>query len=254
MPLFTSRRTLQPGSQPCCTWGLFAFVTVILSHAAAMATPIAVWTFETSPPSSLTDDDYPSSISADIGSNLAKAGGHHSDTSTVWKAAVGNGSNNSFDASFWNTTDWFQFEVPTTGFEDISVSWDIARSSLSAPSMFELQYSTTGNGGTFYVGLNDFTVLTNDAYGLPTRSSWNNTTHQSAYSFSANLSAISALDNNANVVFRLVAVNAGSAAATVRVDNFAVSGTAVPEPASYAMLLLGGLWALFTRRRILRHH
>lgn len=249
MPCFTTRRTLHRRGFARGTWGLIAFVPALLAQATAFATPIAAWTFETSPPAGVSnDDDYPNPISADSGTGIA--GGHHFSTSTDWNAPVGNGSNWSFDANFWTANDYFQFSVPTTGYSDIVVSWDIARSSTSAPDFFELQYSTAGAGGPFGVGMDDFAVLTNDAFGLPTRTSWNNTTDQSAYTVTADLSALSTLDNNANVVFRLVAVDsATSASASVRVDNFQVSGIAVPEPASLVTMLVGGAMMFFAGRR-----
>jgi hypothetical protein len=198
MPCFTTRSTRRPRCLPRRPWGLFAFAAVIFAHAAAFAVPISSWTFETSPPASATNQaDYPNPISADSGPGTA--GGHHSDAGTDWATVAGNGSTNSFQATFWNTNDYFQFAVPTTGYEDIFVSWDMTRSSLSAPSTFELQYSTTGPSGTYSVGFDDFAV--------PIFATWN--------TFNADLSSILTLNNNANVVFRLVAVNAGSVAASV---------------------------------------
>lgn len=233
MPCFTTRRTLSPRGQQCRMWGLLTFTAVILSHAAAWAVPISSWTFETSPPAGSTNHaDYPNPINADSGPGTAS--GHHFDAGTDWSAPTGNGSSYSFAASFWNSSDYFQFVVPTTGYEDITVSWDMTRSSENAPDYFELRYSTTGPNGTFSVGLDDFTVSV--------FASWS--------TFFANLSSIAQLNNNADVVFRLVAVDGAlSETATVRVDNFVVSGVAVPEPASFGMLLVGGAWILFRRRR-----
>jgi hypothetical protein len=77
--------------------------------------------------------------------------------------------------------------------------------------------------------------------------------------FSFDLTAIAALNNNTDVVFRLIDTSITSAnggtvatAGTSRVDDFAVSdtpiGPPVPEP-SAAVALLSGAALLIARRR-----
>jgi hypothetical protein len=82
---------------------------------------------------------------------------------------------------------------------------------------------------------------------------WNSTTRSPLYAWSFDLSGITALDNQSNVYFRLndssnTSANGGTVgtAGTDRVDNFTISATAVPEPATLvslgwgAVLLCGG--------------
>lgn len=64
------------------------------------------------------------------------------------------------------------------------------------------------------------------------------------------LSAFTVLDNQPGAIFRLVFNGATSATGTNRIDNFAVTGAAVPEPLSLMLLgtgLAGVAWRL--RRR-----
>jgi hypothetical protein len=78
----------------------------------------------------------------------------------------------------------------------------------------------------------------------------------SVFTFTDNLAALTALDNQAAVYFRLTEVGAiainGSSVATTgadRVDNFTI--TAIPEPSTCALLLGGATSAsvFFLRRR-----
>jgi hypothetical protein len=78
------------------------------------------------------------------------------------------------------------------------------------------------------------------------------------FTFSYDLSSITALDDDSSVVFRIVddsttSINGGTVATsgTDRIDNFVVSGTAdaVPEPSSMALTAVGGLLGLVTIRR-----
>jgi hypothetical protein len=75
---------------------------------------------------------------------------------------------------------------------------------------------------------------------------WNTTTSVPNYHFQFDLSSIAALENQADVYFRLTASTVGTSfAGTNRVDNFTVSGTAaaaVPEASTILIwALLGGV-------------
>jgi len=70
------------------------------------------------------------------------------------------------------------------------------------------------------------------------------------------LSGFAALDNQADVIFRIVFNGASSSLGTNRIDNFAVTGTAaaapVPEPVSLMMMgtgLAGVAWSIRRRGR-----
>lgn len=115
-----------------------------------------------------------------------------------------------------------EFKVSTLGLENITINFD-QRSATGAPNTLVVQYSTNG------ISFTDAATLTSNT------STWLN-------SRLADLSAISAVDNQTNVWFRFVAAfgnatqylsQTGSAggynvAGTWRFDMLTVSGTAIP--------------------------
>lgn len=208
-----------------------------ISLSSLEAQTLAKWTFETSIPTTAGP------LNPEIGAGSAL--GFHAGVATYSNPA-GNGSAESFSANSWAVGDYFQFSLSTAGYAGIGLSFD-QTSSNTGPRDYDLQYSTDGINFTAFVS---YQVLAN---GASPNASWNGTTYQSAYTFNYDLSAITAIDNAANVYFRLantstVAANGGvvAAAGANRVDNFTVS--VVPEPASATLLGLG-FAALLIRRR-----
>lgn len=222
-----------------------------VSLAAAKAGVIADWTFQTAASTNniigagKTPGTTQSGISADIGAGTASAS--HASASTAWSIPSGNGSTNSWSANNWTTGDFFQFSVSTVGFTDITLSYD-QTGSATGPGLFSLQYSTDGltfspSGGNNTISL----------------STWTPGTVQSGFTFSYNLSAISALDNAPSVFFRIVdqapttggAINGGNVgtAGTDRVDNFIVNASPIPEPATLALGFVSGFACLVVLRR-----
>jgi len=226
-------------------------VLAVFSLAAAKAGVIADWTFQTAASTNniigagKTPGTTQSGISADIGAGTASAS--HASASTAWSIPSGNGSTNSWSANNWTTGDFFQFSVSTVGFTDITLSYD-QTGSATGPGLFSLQYSTDGltfspSGGNNTISL----------------STWTPGTVQSGFTFSYNLSAISALDNAPSVFFRIVdqapttggAINGGNVgtAGTDRVDNFIVNASPIPEPATLALGFVSGFACLVVLRR-----
>lgn len=207
-----------------------------LATAGAHAATIADWTFETTQPTTA------GSFTPEVGSGSAL--GHHVATST-YSSPVGNGSAHSFSSTAWAAGDYYQFQVSTTGLSGITLSWD-QTSSNTGPKDFTLQYSTNG---TTFTTLSSYSVLANATPNTP----WSSGTSSSAYTFTQDLIADTALNNQATLYFRLVdadTVAAGGgtvgSGGTDRVDNVTVS--AVPLPG--ALWLLGsGLLTLATQRR-----
>lgn len=220
----------------------FTVSTVISTRADI----IAQWTFEINTPADLADSTTISGIAADIGSGTAS--GVHASAVSDWSTPAGNGSANSLSVNNWGVGDYFQFQVSTLGYTGIGLSFD-QTSSSTGPRDFELAYSTDGSLFTVH---SPYTVLQN---GLTPNASWNGTTSSSAYSFSFDLSGVSALDNQATVFLRLVntsttAVNGNPVAltGTDRVDNFTVLSP-VPEPSTAVLAILGGLLGFAFLRR-----
>ena len=112
--------------------------------------------------------------------------------------------------------------VSTVGLSGISVSW-AQRGTSSGFTIREFSYSSDG-GSIFTVAGTDSGVLT---------STWTTASYD--------LSAVTALDDNASVVFRIVLDGATGATGNNRFDNILVTA-AVPEPSTYAAIL--GLLAL----------
>ena len=208
----------------------FSVITILALMLAALpvqsalaATTIAQWNFESPNPADAPNvATYPNTIaSAGGGGN---AGGVHASSGTDWTTPTGNGSTDSFSANEWAVGDYYQFSTSTSNYTGIQVSWD-QTSSNTGPRDFKLAYSTDGT--TFTDFGSPYVVLAN---GTP-NPAWSASTFQPAYNINFNLSAITALDNQANVYFRLIdnsttSANGGTVAAagTNRVDNFTVSG------------------------------
>ncbi len=214
------------------------------SHASIT---IAQWTFESSAPTNAG----PYAPESGSGSAL----GSHASSSVVYSSPTGNGSSESFSATYWAVGDYWEFTVSTLNYSGITLSWD-QTSSNTGPKDYKLAYSTDGS---LFTDFATYIVLAN-ASPNPT---WSPSTTHSEYSLSADLSAITALNNQANIYFRLIdnsttSANGGTVATggTDRVDNFTVFGTpavaAVPEPSTYvagALLLLPfGVSAIRTLR------
>ena len=226
---------------------LFTFAAVQCTNAQV----IADWTFETSQPGVVTLPAAPgagvafTSFSPEVGSGTASA--LHA-TAATYSSPAGNGSAHSFSANNWTVGDYFQFQVSTLGFTGISVSYDQI-SSGTGPAQFKLQYST--DGSTFSTFGSPYTVIANTS-----PNNWSSGTPIFTSSYSFDLSSITAIDNAANVYFRLVndgttSANGGTVASggTDRVDNFTVSVNPVPEPTTLALVAFGGMSALLAFRK-----
>jgi hypothetical protein len=140
-----------------------------------------------------------------------------------------------------------QFMVSTVGFQSIQISYDI-RHSNSAPRHEQLQYTLDG------VSFIDAIAFDGNA-----GETWFN-------GRSIDLSSIPGANNNPDFGFRVVATFAPGAGTyapsdplatyatngTWRFDMVTVSAVPVPEPATYAMLLVGLAGVTFAARRARR--
>jgi hypothetical protein len=218
---------------------------------AAPAAVISSWGFEalTTTNTGITPIPSAGSLLSDTGNGEFL--GVHLSGATVWSNPVGNGSTKSISSNNWSVGDVWQFTSNTTGFNGIMIMFD-ATSSNTGPRDFKVQYSTTGALGTYTDAPGATYTLVNSAF------SGGSQQFTTPPRFLFDFSTIPALDNNANVAFRLVdtsatAVNGGAVgtAGTSRIDNVIVgTNLVIPEPASAAGLLTWiGLTLVASRRR-----
>jgi hypothetical protein len=211
---------------------------LIASSFATQAATIADWTFETSKPTTLGI-----AYSPEVGSGSATAFGQSSLTDTA-----GNGSANSLSGAGWDVGDYWQFQVSTVGFQDLSISYDQTGSG-TGPGSFLLEYSLDGSSFTPFGSAYTIAATTWSATGAP----------KTASAHSDDLSAVTILEGAPSVFFRVLdnsvtdvngTANVGTSG-TSRIDNFMVNGTAatVPEPSSLALAAVGGFAGLLILRR-----
>jgi hypothetical protein len=155
---------------------------------------------------------------------------------TTLNAQPGFVAGNSVSRNGWDTgageTNYFQITLNATGWQNIIVSYALARSN-TGPRTNEFWYSTDG-GSTFTLFATYANVLSNNTYMV----------------FTNNLTGVTALNNNPNVVFRIIGKNvATGTTGTMRIDNFTIDATLIPEPSTLTLVGLGVLGALVLRRR-----
>ncbi len=227
-------------------------ISILSAAAIAQATTIATWTFETSQPSvtGAAAGPYPSEI------GTGSASGSHASSATVYSTPAGDGSSHSFSSNTWAAGDYYQFQVNTTGQQQIDLDWD-QTSSNTGPRDFNLEYSTDGTHFTTFTSSygSPYEVLANVA-----PNAWNATTFSNTFEFNVDLSSVTAINDAASVDFRLVdadtiSANGGTVATagTDRVNNFTVTSSpvSVPEPSTVflAALALSGLGLFSVCRR-----
>ncbi len=203
---------------------------LLLFTSISSAQTIAQWTFETSVPTT----GGPLAPEFGLGSVTSNTGGTFSNP-------AGFGSQESWSSNGWNALEFFQFQVSTTGLSGISVNW-AQTSSNTGPSSFSLSY---GTNGTTFTSFGTYSV-TNDG--------WDTTVTPTESLKGFDLSAVTSINNQATVFFRLInlndtAVNGSpiSGSGSGRVDNFTVS--AIPEPGTIALVGLGLVGILYGARR-----
>ncbi|MBX2930657.1 MAG: T9SS type A sorting domain-containing protein [Chitinophagaceae bacterium] len=150
--------------------------------------------------------------------------GLHASASSAWTTPAGNGSAKSASANGWADGDYWQFKVSTTGYSSIGLVWD-QMGSGTGPKSFIIQYSTDGS---------TFTDVPSSGYNL-TNDSWNSGTYKPISTRTADLSSITALNNQPFIYIRFT-VAAGStningaaiaSTGTSRIDNVYVGGVAL---------------------------
>jgi hypothetical protein len=221
-----------------CAAAVSAFIVL-----PAQAVTIVQWDFEgTTTPPDLANSTTSPSVTASLGTGTAL--GVHADAATDWTTPAGNGSANSLSSNTWAVGDYYQFNFSTVGYFDLMLSLDQTGSS-TGPRDFTLAWSTNG------VSFTNFS-----SYSLTGSPAWSSATYSPVHTYSFDLSAISALDEQASVTIRLVnsstvSISGATVASggTGRVDNFTVMATPVPEAGTAAMLAAGLAVIGFVARR-----
>lgn len=225
------------------TKNLLAGVALAGLAFSAHADTLVQWTFE-GLASTLSSTGATFSTAASTGTGTAS--GVHVASATTYSSPSGNGSARSLSATQWAVGDYWQFSFSSVGYTTLSVAYDQTGSN-TGPRDFQFSYSTDG---TSFTNVGSVYALINGA--------WSASTPVGTTSYSYDLSAITALNNNATVFLRVVdasttSINAGTVATTgtSRVDNFTVIATPVPEASTTAMLMAGlaALGFIAQRRR-----
>jgi hypothetical protein len=215
--------------------------------------PLAVnsdGTYNANPNTGGTTWDAAMAGRADSGAKKLQAGFELSSThqlassganATSYTSPAGNGSQYAFSSNVWKAGDFYQAKFDTTGYTNLSFSWDQVRST-TGPASWLMEVSV--NSGT------TFTTLVT-AYDPGSSPSWSTSTNNPLATRTANLGA--AADNLGEVIVRIRAlvdsVNSSGTyqpGGTSRIDNIMVNGTAVPAPGAAVLVGLAGLIA---RRR-----
>ena len=223
---------------------LFAAGLISMVVSSASADVIAGWSMSTAVTAATTGSNYTYGA-ADLGALTSgtSLSGYHAAAATTWSSPAGNGSTYSLSSNNWATGDYYQVSMATTGYSDISVSWDQTRSG-TGPSSFSLSMSTDG-GANFTTLLASYTVVQAGLTGNGT-STWNTVTNQTGFT-TTSIIGISAA-NKGNILLRFNSLSTTAAAGTNRVDNISVTGAVVPVPTPSAVALIG-LAGLVARRR-----
>lgn len=124
----------------------------------------------------------------------------------------------------------FTFAFNSTGYENFVVRFDYRATSTGPASFSAVEY----NVGSGFVTLSGaVTSLTNDS---------------AYYAWSYDLSSLSVVENVASVQIRWL-WSAGTSTGTSQIDNFQLTGSAIPEPFTYALLGLGLASLMLLRRK-----
>ena len=166
---------------------------------------LAKWTFETSIPTTAGP------FNPEIGTGQALGG-----TGGTYSNPVGNGSTESFSSTGWDVGDYWQFRTSTLGQDEIGVIFDQTRSG-TGPSSFQFQYSLDGTNFTNF----------STPYSLD-GTSWSSGGAVLGTTYSFDLRSVAALNNKADVYFRLSNLSTAPATGTNRVDNFGIYADFIP--------------------------
>jgi hypothetical protein len=172
-----------------------AAVAVCCGQARA-ANVLTQWTFEPEPFLDAAGMNLAAGPIVNASTGTGTATGLHASAATDWSTPSGNGGGNAYSSNTWAVGDYLQFQTSTTGFSNIGLEF-LQVGSNTGPRDFKLQYST--DGSTFLDFANNaYVVQPSDTPG------WGATAVPAGLDrYMFNLTGISALNEQANVYFRL---------------------------------------------------
>jgi hypothetical protein len=217
-----------------------ALAALLAAPAAQAQVVVTQWNFNSVTPDNNTGTG---TLLPSVGAGTASLVG--GTTATFASGAAGGGSSDPAlaDNSGWNLSTFpaqgsgnltagAQFAVSTLGFSDVVIRWD-QRHSNTASAFVQFQYSIDGSSFT--------------NFGTPFQATAGDTWFNGR---SVDLSGVAGVDNNASFAFRIVSSFAptGAYVASNPSSNYGTTSTwrfdmvtvsAVPEPATVALLLAG---------------
>jgi hypothetical protein len=213
---------------------------MVLAVSQASATNIVFYSFNNTGLLDGTTAGTNNFLKADIGSSLSTFTFYAAGASQPMTLPSGNAhaspsyvAGNSVSFNNWpagsTTSKYFQVTVNMSGYQNLVLSYDLQRSAGGSKTN-SIWYSA--DGGSTWTSFIETYLATASAYV-----SWTN-----------DLSAITALNNNANVQLRFYPYlsNAGG---TLRIDNITIDATAIPEPSTVLLVGAGLVGLLALRRR-----
>ena len=203
--------------------------TVNAPGSGGVVTNLARWNFDTLTTTTVGTSYGPLFPNEGVQTNLAELSGLHVTNTTSYTLPVGNGSPKSLNANNWTTNDYYQFKVSMAGYRSLKLRFDQTASS-TGPAQFQVAYST--NGTSFITYTNYDVPKTNG-----TAVAWSNSFSNAASTVSLDLSALTNLDNSADVYLRILPRSTVSMVGstvgtngTSRIDNVTIEATTTGAP------------------------
>jgi hypothetical protein len=186
------------------------------------------------------------------------------DLTNTWRVRA-TGAGNGWSSAAPLEAQGAQFNVDTTGFDNITVSFDWYTTTQGEANL-ELEYTTDGTdwiNAPITLGGSDSgaTVETNSSNANLITGSYVNSDAQNWYT---GLTATLPITGDSSFGIRMVNAATGTADVSTadtalnnssgnwRFDNVSISGQAVPEPSTYGTVALGAALLMFGSRRIRR--